>query len=98
MTWPAADHSPSPGCATLSAQHPSETDEKEGKLTRSKDDGVPEHKVVGARCARDAERRVGREPLEVPDQTSSARGGLRPPRGRLGQHKTSNKRRSGEIE
>lgn len=81
-TWPAADHSPSPVVPhrPLNTPPPSETDEKDGKLTRSKDDGVPKHEVVGAGCARDAERRVGREPLEVPDQTTSARGGLRPPK------------------
>lgn len=74
--WPF----PQPSCATPSAHPPpppSETDEKDGRLTRSKNDGIPEHEVVRAGCTRDAERRVGREPLEVPDQTTSARGGLR---------------------
>ncbi len=42
--------------------------------TRAKYDGVPQHDIVGARCARYTLRRIGGELFEVTDE-SATRGG-----------------------
>lgn len=46
-------------------------------LTWSKDDGIPDHEVVGARGATDASRGVGGQPLEVANETALGRRRLR---------------------
>jgi hypothetical protein len=46
-------------------------------LTRSKDNCIPEHKVVGTWRSRDTERRVRRQSLEISDESTTAGGGLK---------------------
>jgi hypothetical protein len=46
------------------------------RLTGTKDDGVPDHDVIGTRGAADSAGRIGRKTLEVPDQSSPGCGRL----------------------
>lgn len=75
---------PLPSSADLTVAAPSphrrrpDLDEwTERGLTWSEDDCVPEHEVVCAWCARDAKGWVGRETLEVTNESTSTGGGLK---------------------
>ena len=39
--------------------------------TRTKDDCVPDEKVIRAWCTRNASRRIGRELLEIPNEATT---------------------------
>lgn len=52
------------------------------KLTWTKNDCIPDHQIVGARSTADASWRISGQPLEIPNETSLSRGGLRESEGR----------------
>jgi hypothetical protein len=55
---------------------PAQIARRRRRLTRPKDDGVPDHDVVGAWAARDALWRLGGQALKVANKTALGEGGL----------------------